>query len=61
MSESVHKTLHSFRYKYLSIKDMIFSCIFDTVQNQHTLNLKDTYVVMTIVAQVKHEWFESAL
>lgn len=55
MSESVHKTLHSFRYKYLSIKDMIFSCIFDTVQNQHTLNLKDTYVVMTIVAQVKHE------
>lgn len=62
MSESIYNTLHSFRHKHLSIKDrIIFVAFFDTMQNQYTLSLKDTCVVMIIVTQVKHEGFESAL
>lgn len=59
MSESIHKPLHSFRHKYLSLKDIIiFLAFFDAVRNQHILNLKDINVGVIIVAQVKHELFE---
>lgn len=62
MSESILKPLHSFRHKHLFIKNMIiFLTFFDTVQNQHVLHLKDSYVGTIIVAHVKYESFESTL
>lgn len=54
MSESVHKPLHSFRQTPLYNR-YDFVAFFDTDQNQHVLNLKDIYVGMIIVAQVKRE------